>query len=348
MRKSAGDDRALAHARIQQQLSGTTGAGAGAPAQRRVAAECIAIFERYRDVRGLAFAWHLDGAAALGTADGEPSLARALEYAREAGDHHEETAIVLGLGAELFQGPTPIPDAIRRCESIVATAPDDRAIEMAMAHALAHLRARLGEFTLARPLAARCQAIAEESGQPWRAAFLAETAWDVEMLAGDYEAARRIIAEAFDRIAAMGQSNSVLEHCLAVSNIALGRTVDLDRFSEMTTAQNGWHRALLEGTLAAVHLDAAHFVEAERYARRAVDFFSETAFLNHRADSELILATVLRAAGRVEEAGAAFDRALDLYRRKGTLVSGRTPTARLARWALVDAPRIGAAGGARS
>lgn len=324
----ANDERALAHAHVQQYLSSSKEAATNAD-ERHVAQECIAVFDVHDDLRGLAFAWHLYGAASLGTVDGERSLVRAMDYARRAGDHHEETAIVLGLSAEFVQGPTPIPEAIGRCEAIMAGAPGDRAIEMAMAHALAHLRARRGEFGPARQLAARCQAIAAESGQAWRAAFLTEVAWDVETLAGEDEAAERIITDGCRRTEAMGQPNSILEMDLALSQTALGRDVDLDRLVAIAAPQRGWPRALSERTLAVCHLNAGHLADAERHARRAADLFATTSFINHHADALATLGDVLLAMRR-REAKSAYQAAVTLYERKGCIVGAQTIARRLA------------------
>jgi tetratricopeptide (TPR) repeat protein len=90
------------------------------------------------------------------------------------------------------------------------------------------------------------------------------------------------------------------------------------------------NQALLDAALAGAHLNAGNLVEAERDARRAVDFFATTDFITFHADSALILGEVLRATGRRAEAETVFQRALDLYRQKGSLVGAKTAAARLA------------------
>jgi len=329
--EAAGDERAMAYARVLQcQDPGseiTPGYG------RRVADESAAVFERLGDDRGLALSWELRADASWVEGNGagyEAELARALEHARRAGAHREETLIVYGLGMVLVQGPTPVPDAIRRCHEILAHAPDDRGIEMAMSHALSHLHARLGQFELARPLAARCREIAAESGQHAAAAELSEVAWDVETLAGDHEAAERIIAEGRDRFAAMGEPNPLLERLLALSRLARGRGVDVDRLTEFAAKGTGWVGANPLRVIALVRAASGNLDEAEAHARAAVEAFTTTDFITFHADALLTLGDVLRSAGRTSEAGAAFQQALDLYRQKGSLVSVEIAAARLA------------------
>jgi len=329
--EEAGDERALAHARVVQCLSG--GFEITSAYRRRVADESAAVFEPLGDERGLSLSWQLRAEAswAEGKAAGhEAELAQALEHARRAGAHREETLIVYGLSMVLVQGPTPVPDAIRRCNDILARAPDDRGIEMAMSHALAHLHARLGQFERARPLAARCREIAAESGQRAEAAMLTEVAWDVETLAGDHEAAERIIEEGCDRFAAMGEPYPTLERLRALSRLARGRAVDVERLSDIAANKTGWFRANPLRVIALARAAAGDLDEAEVHARAAVEAFTATDFITFHADALMTLGDVLHAAGRSREADAAFQEALDLYRRKGSLVSTKTAEARLA------------------
>ena len=329
--EAAGDQRAMAYARVVRCLD--PGSEVNPGYWRRVADESAAVFERLGDDRGLALSRELRADASWTEGNGagyETELARALEHARRAGAHREETLIVYGLGIVFVQGPTPVPDAIRRCHEILAHAPDDRGIEMAMSHALAHLHPRLGQFELARPLAARSREIAAESGQRAEAAELTEVAWDVETLAGDHEAAERIIAEGCDQFAAMGEPNPLLERLLALSRLARGGAVDVDRLTGIAAKATGWFRANPLRVLALVRAASGNLDEAEAHARAAVEALTTTDFITFHADALLTLGDVLRSAGRTTEADAAFQQALDLYRQKGSLVSVEIAAARLA------------------
>ena len=330
--EAAGDEWAVAYARVVRCLDLDN--EVTPDHWRRVAAESAAVFERLGDDRGLALSSELRGEASWveGKAAGyEAELARALEHARRAGAHREETLIVYGLSMALVQGPTPVPDAIGRCHEILAHAPDDRGIEMAMSHALAHLHARLGQFELARALASRCREIAAESGQHAAAADLTEVAWDVETLAGDHEAAERIIAEGCDRFAAMGEPNPMLERSLALSRLARGRAADVDRLIEIAAGVTGWLTANPLRVIALARAASGDLDEAEVQARAAVEALATTDLITFHADALLTLGDVLRSAGRASEADAAFRQALALYEQKGSLVGAQAAAARLAR-----------------
>jgi class 3 adenylate cyclase/tetratricopeptide (TPR) repeat protein len=329
--EAAGDERALARARVMRYLE--LDSDLSSSDLRRIADECQAIFERLGDHRGMALAWRLRGGASWkdgNVAGDEVASARALEHARRAGSHWEEASIVFDLSIDLYFGPTPVSDAIRLCNDILASAPDDRAIEMPVAHALAHMHARLGDFELARSLAARCREIATESGDRNLSNTLKEVAADVETLAGNHEVAERLLAEACDWFVAMGAPDVMLEGLHGLAQVAAGRPVDVERLAGMAAGVRGYRRAILEAAVAEAHLNRGRLVEAERDARSAVDFYATTDFITFHAQSALILGDVLRTADRPEEAEAAFQQALDLYRQKGNLVGERQALARLA------------------
>ncbi len=330
--EAAGDERALAYARLRRLL--TYGADeVSASEYRRVADESQALFERLGDDRGLTIAWQLRAEASWAegkAADHETGLVRALEHARRMESHRDEAQIIYGLGVVLVQGPTPVPDAIGRCHEILARAPDDRGIEMAMDHALAHLHAHLGQFDLARQLAARAREIAAESGQRADSVQLAEAAWDVESLAGDHGAAERIATEACQRFAAMGRRNPMLERCLAQSRLALGRVVDVDRLSESAATSIGWLNANRMRVVALARAAAGDLDRAEADARAAEAAFTGTDLVVFHAEALVTLGDALRSAGRAPEAEAAFQQALALYRQKGSRVGVGIAEGRLA------------------
>ena len=328
---AAGDERAMAYARAMRYV--VVDADLTASDYRRIADECFATFERLADHRGMALAWRLRGYAswkAGSVAGDEIALGHALDHARRAGSHWEETSIVLDISVDLYWGPRAVSDAIAWCDEILAGAPDDRAIEMGIAHALAHLHARLGDFASARALAARCIEIAAESGQRSDAASLNEVAADVETLAGEHETAERMLAEGCDWFVANGSPHGVLEALHGLALVACRREFDVERLAGMASAKSGSTRALLEAAMAGGHLNAGRLLEAERDARKAVDYFATTDFVTFHANSAMIFGDILRAAGRRTEADAAFKQALDLHARKGSLVGVELATARLA------------------
>src|SRR3972149_1895597 len=179
--------------------------------------------------------------------------------------------------------------------------------------------------------AARCREIAVEGGERVTAAMMTEVSWDVEMLAGDHDAAERAITEGRDELAAMGRPSAMHEKVRALSRLALGRTVDLERLLEITAraaapvARGNTARAVARARAAAGELD-----QAEAQARSAVEILAATDFITFHADAELTHGDVLATAGRRTEAQAAYRAALALYEQKGSLVGVGVARERLA------------------
>jgi tetratricopeptide (TPR) repeat protein len=86
---------------------------------------------------------------------------------------------------------------------------------------------------------------------------------------------------------------------------ALGRGPELAEIVKGTTAKTRWQEAAL--------------AVAEGDPRRAAGIFAEIGSLPDEAHARLIAAEALTAAGRLEEAGAELERALEFYRRAGAL-----------------------------
>jgi tetratricopeptide (TPR) repeat protein len=70
--------------------------------------------------------------------------------------------------------------------------------------------------------------------------------------------------------------------------------------------------------------------EAERFAREALTYIHKTDSPDMQGDTYCDLAEVLEAAGRRDEAVAAWHEALDLYERKGVVPLARRVRERLA------------------
>ena len=330
--EATGDERSMAYARVMRYIT-LDAPDMSASSLRRIADEATATFERTGDDIGLCLAWTLRGEALAvdgSIAGHEESQARALEYARRAGSHWEETLIIRAMGIDIYWGPTPVGAAISWGDEIRARAPNDRAFELGVAHALAHMHARLGDFELARSLAGRAIEIAAESGLRRDAISLSELAADIETLAGNHETAERILGEGCDAYIAMGKPDALHEALHGLTQVNAGLPVNVDRLAGMVAGQYVSTQALLHMALAAACLVTGRLDEAELEARSAVNYFATTDMITFHANSALILGDILRAAGRAPEADNAYGQALELYRRKGSVVSVAVAEARLA------------------
>ena len=158
-------------------------------------AEAMAVFEQSGDDAGLAKAWRLlawtHGTACHFGHAAEASDVRSIA-ARAAGDVRQQTRAATAYAAAALYGPTPVDEAIARCElTVPSVVSGDRQAEGMLLALLASLVAMHGSFERARELAAHGRALLEELDLGVEVASARLEAWRVEMFAGDAEAAER-------------------------------------------------------------------------------------------------------------------------------------------------------------
>jgi tetratricopeptide (TPR) repeat protein len=310
---------------------------------RDKARAAVDLFEAAGDSRGLARAWlllaTLDWWAGQG-AGAEAALLKSMDHARRAGLVRELSDAYADLGAYLNTGPSPVADAIRRCEAILATEAGNRAVEGWIWHALAHLRARLGEFDAARELASRARAILDEHGQAYEHATLSEVVADVEVLAGDPHAAVRVLEEGLAATASSGAASPMLAAFLARAACLAGDPARAETAAERGMGGDAWVRAIAESSLARVRATQGRHAEAEELSLQALARFEGTDFLNFHGWVTVNRAETLALAGRRDDAVLAFEAAIALHARKGSLVEVEAARSRLAELgsAAVDDP----------
>jgi tetratricopeptide (TPR) repeat protein len=171
-----------------------------------VAADVIPLLEELGDDLGLAKAWWLKSEVHMNAcrwgARAE-NLERALEHARRAGDTNEQANLASLLVQALYYGPTPVPEAIRRCEQFLAES-EDRLLKASITSSLGGLRAMQGDFQEARRLHRYAQSLYEELGQRFRVAARSLVAAEIETLAGRIDEAAAILRWGFDEVKKMG------------------------------------------------------------------------------------------------------------------------------------------------
>ena len=285
----------------------------------------IRMFEASGDERGLARAWHLiaDVEWDLGHAGAQlAALERALEHARRVGAPFETGEVLLSVTSAIVRGPTPVTDGIAKSEQFVRDFPGNRVIEAYLDHAIAHLRARLGEFDAAREASDRYRAFLLDTGQMigyWRSA---ELRFDVEMLAGDTEAALAVAEEGYTALLEKGDRWPYLGAFLGQARLELGQMEEAAEVAEVAASSAmAVERALGLGVLARVRALQGDGVSAEKLISEAVEIVERTDFLFDRGTVQLDLAEVMDAVGRAGDARAARDRAIRMFEQKGDVVS---------------------------
>jgi DNA-binding SARP family transcriptional activator/tetratricopeptide (TPR) repeat protein len=287
----------------------------------RDAEPLVQVFEEAGDDRLLAKAWELLAWAPwfkCRAAATEGALGKAIDHARRAGDARTEAqSLNLYVGTAFF-GPTPVPEAIRICEEILAQPGQQRRIVASALRALAGLKAMAGEFDEARKLVADHKAIAEELGLRVTAASAAETYGIVEMLAGDPAAAERELAAGYGALEEIGETQNFpdLAAKLADALYEQGedeRALELSEVSERATAPDDLSAGVQwRGVRAKLLARRGDAQAAEALAREAVALAEETDFPVLRGDALIVLDEV---------AGEGRAEAIRLYEEKGNVAA---------------------------
>jgi predicted Zn-dependent protease len=194
------------------------------------------------------------------------------------------------------------------------------------------MRARLGEFDAAREASDRYRSFLLDTGQLIGYLRAAELRFDVEMLAGDVEAAHAVADEAYTSLLEKGDRWPYLGAFLAQARLAMGRITEAAAAADVAAGSpNAVERALGLGVLARVRAGEGNVDEAERQIAEAVAIVEQTDFLFDRGTVFLDDAEVMRALGRSDESRAWVERALGEFERKGDLVSASRARALLER-----------------
>jgi tetratricopeptide (TPR) repeat protein len=280
-------------------------------------------FDQLSDELGLAKAWHLLGDEHVGSswAAGTEALERALLHARRSGDQREISDILWWLGVSHHFGPTPVDEAIRRCEEIRRGAPnEDRTVEAGTLGVLAGLTAMQGRFTEARALFAQGLNILHELGLTLRMATRRTISGAIELLADEPVAAEQELRWGYDRLEAMGEraDQGGIGAQLGEALYRQGKYDEAERYAVRD----------VRAKLLARHGD---FIAAESLAREAVVAADDDDNFNRRGNVRLALGEVLHLAGRNAEAIGLLDEAYALFREKGNIAAmARTRTLRAA------------------
>jgi tetratricopeptide (TPR) repeat protein len=166
--------------------------------------------------------------------------------------------------------------------------------------------------------------------------------WDQEELAGNYEVAAERLRGLCDHFAEQGQQAFLGSYAPHLGRIlcALGRYDEAEPLAgqgqALSAQDDPLAQALWRQVAALVAAHRGDYSDAERLAREAVAQSHKTDSPEYQGGAYFDLARVLEAAGRRNEAAAAWSEALDRYERKGIIPLARRTRERLA--ALQESP----------
>jgi predicted ATPase/class 3 adenylate cyclase len=295
------------------------------------AEETMSVLEQAQDNANLAAAAKLLAVAhgnAGRHAESADMAARAIEYAALAGDDRQRSKAACHYAQVATYGPTPVADALRRCEEQLEQTHGDRRTEGIVTGLLARLHAMQGNIEHARLLYTRGRAVLQDMGRSVAAASTSIDSCSVEMLAGDPAAAERELRRDYAELEQMGEKGllSTIAGELSRALYAQGAYDEAHRLTvhaqRLAADEDILSQALWRMVRAKVLAQRGTLPEAERFARKAVELLQATGDLVSQAEALMDLAEVLELAGEMEEAQAALTEARSLFERKGDIVSG--------------------------
>jgi DNA-binding SARP family transcriptional activator/tetratricopeptide (TPR) repeat protein len=206
-----GDRCAEVRALVERQFVRSVAAvGPTAEQSIRVATDAIRELESLDDPLALARAWWLKSEGdvfACRWKERAAALERALGYARQADVGLDVAGTISSLLAQaLCYGPTAVPDAVKRVKELLSDARADRALRATLSTSLALLLAMQGGIEIDDARATYWEAVAtlEELGLPLRRAIHSLYGAQIELLAGDAEAAVAELAAATETLNRFG------------------------------------------------------------------------------------------------------------------------------------------------
>ena len=335
LREAGGNDRSSFQARLWRiSLGMSSDRGFRVDVARVEVEAIIEVFERNRDDEGLALAWSVLANLYNMECRGEEVVTagrRSAQYAARAGDPRLEAEALGMISLGLALGPMPAVAAGQECLANVERA---RRVGVREAEVLSHGAASImlglqGRFEDAFVHAQRAVDLCSEVGLRILQGAMMTWVGKIHELAGDLAGAREHSAAGIRILQDAGESGF-----LSTFSAELGRVLYLldeldeaDRMAELSrslTAPNdlasqiGWR-----GVRARLLARAGEHAEALAMAERAVELGRDSDYLTFRGEAFEALADVHRLAGRKVEAGNALRSALELFERKGDVVTAR-------------------------
>ena len=289
----------------------------------------IPVFEAARDDAGLATAWRVRCNAdvqALRFDAGFDAAEEMIRHAEHADDIRQQRRGAVAYAICATQGPTPVDQAVTRCEELIAAVEGDRRTGAVLQGALAQLLAMQGSADRARAAYATAQTMLDELGESVVAASTSIDSGPVEMLLGDLGAAEAHLRRDFEELERLGESylRSTVGGLLAYVLLLEGRLDEAEATASVVREMAGpddfdaqvlWRRSL--GRRLA---EKGEFAEAIGLATEAVALTTDSAPVM-RAYALADRGAVMAAAGRTDEASADLSTALSLHVAKGNRVA---------------------------
>jgi class 3 adenylate cyclase/tetratricopeptide (TPR) repeat protein len=292
----------------------------------------LPLFEETADHVRLGRAWRLAMDAhgiSYRFGDAAAAAERAVRHARLGGDDRGAAAAASAYAMAALLGPTPVAEAIAVSEAAMSAAGNNRKLRAVVTLFMSPLHAMVGDFETARGLYNDACAAFEEIGATLLGARTSLQSGVVERLAGDLDAAERVLQHDYETLAGLDERywRPTVAANLALVLCRQGRFDEALVFAqiaeEVSADDDVESQALWRSAKALILARAGDHAAAEANARSAVELLRRTDGLEQIANALVVHADVLAEGGADGAGEAALREAAALYARKGDVVSER-------------------------
>jgi tetratricopeptide (TPR) repeat protein len=314
-----------ARAQVERELVRLeTETSVGTEQARSMADSALPILEREGDDYGQCRLWLLRGQPAWNVGrvgDADQAWREAAECARRAGSQRELFEVIGWRAMAAALGPTPVAEAIGRCEEFRELVHASPIATASTLNPLALLHAMEGRFEIAEGLLDQANEILHELGGLGSGVSHLEAF--VRLLAGQPALAEARLRADVETLSSMSDSAALATTTALLAQAVyaqgrMGEARELCRTTENRAAEDDvMTQAIWRGVQARILAREGRCEEAEALAREAVALVEPTDLLSHRGDAMLDLADVLRICDRTGEAARATRDGLALYVLKG-------------------------------
>jgi tetratricopeptide (TPR) repeat protein len=247
----------------------------------------------------------------------------AIAHARAAGPDDR----TWGLGVALSSGPRPASEALAALDAQLPDQPS--ATDVAHRGVFLAMLDRIDEaWEIALPAYEQMREFGWEIGAAWLA--------EIAEIAGDVPTSVEYLRRACDAYEAAGNYPVLSTYAPLLGRLlcALGRYEEAEPLAakgrELGDPEDVLTQATWRGTEALLQSHRGEHADAERLALESVEWMARSDSPLNQADCFSILAEVLEAAGRREDAVVAWQEALECYERKQVIPAARRVRERLA------------------
>jgi class 3 adenylate cyclase/tetratricopeptide (TPR) repeat protein len=286
------------------------------------------------DERALAEAFGRSGVLAGWRGDpveAERRLRRSLEHAESVGDARVISEATHWIALIMMWGPTPVEEALQECRRLTRSLGDGHVSRTELRVAEGLLLAMTGEFDRGRQLATDGRAAMLELGHVVQWAAIVQPAAFIELLAGEYQSAERLLREAREILADVGERG----YLSTVSALLARALVMQERYEEAEVfADEARHVGAEDDVMTQLYWRGAkaHVLAARGERDEAARLAAEIVGLAPAQDDFDAAVNLLDIADFLEPGprGAALEHALAGASAKGNVVTAEQARAKLA------------------